>query len=80
MLDSVSFNFKMDPKKNNSAAKKESVLPMSRIKIIMKSSPDTENIGQDTLFLVARTTVSNFKQFFPLPYHFSKESFLLFIL
>ncbi|XKL68733.1 hypothetical protein PGB90_006502 [Kerria lacca] len=43
----------MDVKRNN---KKESLLPISRIKIIMKSSPDTENIGQDTLFLVARTT------------------------
>lgn len=47
----------MDVKRNN---KKESLLPISRIKIIMKSSPDTENIGQDTLFLVARTTVSHF--------------------
>lgn len=48
----------MDSKKTNgTAVKKESLLPISRIRIIMKSSPDTENIGQDSLFLVARSTV-----------------------
>ncbi|XP_065222788.1 chromatin accessibility complex protein 1 [Planococcus citri] len=47
----------MESKKaNGSSAKKESLLPISRIRIIMKSSPDTENIGQDSLFLVARST------------------------
>ncbi|CAB3369959.1 Hypothetical predicted protein [Cloeon dipterum] len=29
-------------------------LPISRIRTIMKSSPDVENIGQDSLFLIAK--------------------------
>ena len=47
----------MDSKKNAAAKTKETLLPLNRIRIIMKSSPETENIGQDALFLVARTTV-----------------------
>ena len=47
----------MDSKKNAAAKTKECLLPLNRIRIIMKSSPETENIGQDALFLVARTTV-----------------------
>lgn len=37
---------------------KETQLPIYRIRTIMKSSPDVENIGQDSLFLVTRATVS----------------------
>ncbi|XP_013404135.1 chromatin accessibility complex protein 1-like [Lingula anatina] len=31
-------------------------LPLSRIKTIMKSSPDVSNISQDCLFLIAKAT------------------------
>lgn len=34
-------------------------LPISRIRTIMKSSPDVENIGQDSLFLIAKAAVRN---------------------
>jgi chromatin accessibility complex protein 1 len=36
---------------------KELRLPISRVKTIMKSSPQVEAIGQDCLFLVAKATV-----------------------
>lgn len=39
---------------------KELRLPISRVKTIMKSSPQVEAIGQDCLFLVAKATVSTF--------------------
>lgn len=39
---------------------KELQFPFSRIKTIMKSSPDVENVGQDALHLVTKATVSNF--------------------
>ncbi|RZF36917.1 hypothetical protein LSTR_LSTR004605 [Laodelphax striatellus] len=35
---------------------KETVLPLSRVRTIMKSSPDVENISQDSLPLVIRAT------------------------
>ncbi|XP_046673419.1 chromatin accessibility complex protein 1 [Homalodisca vitripennis] len=35
---------------------KELQLPVSRIRTIMKSSPDVENIGQDALHLVTKAT------------------------
>lgn len=54
--DPISPTDEMDSKKN-AVVKKETLLPINRIRIIMKSSPETENIGQDALFLVARTTV-----------------------
>ena len=56
--DSLDTVDEMDSKKNAAAKTKETLLPLNRIRIIMKSSPETENIGQDALFLVARTTVS----------------------
>ncbi|CAH0385165.1 unnamed protein product [Bemisia tabaci] len=41
----------------NSATKvKELLLPVSRVKTIMKSSPDVENVGQDALHLVTKST------------------------
>lgn len=44
---------------NKSGSKeKELQLPISRIRTIMKSSPDVENIGQGALYLVTRATVS----------------------
>ena len=33
-------------------------LPLARVKTIMKSSPEVENVNQESLFLVARATVS----------------------
>lgn len=38
---------------------KELQLPVSRVRTIMKSSPDVENIGQDALHLVTKATVSS---------------------
>lgn len=35
-------------------------LPLSRVKTIMKSSPDVEAVGQDPLYLVTKVTVSIF--------------------
>lgn len=36
---------------------KDLKLPISRVKTIMKSSPQVEAIGQDCLFLVTKATV-----------------------
>ena len=33
-------------------------LPLSRVKTIMKSSPEVSNIGQDSLFMIAKSAVS----------------------
>ena len=33
-------------------------LPMSRVKIIMKSSPDVDHISPDALFAMTKATVS----------------------
>lgn len=38
---------------------RELQLPISRVRTIMKSSPDVENIGQDALHLVTKATVSD---------------------
>ncbi|XP_075237243.1 chromatin accessibility complex 16kD protein-like [Lycorma delicatula] len=35
---------------------RDTQLPMYRVRTIMKSSPDVENIGQDSLYLVTRAT------------------------
>ena len=35
-----------------------SSLPLARVKTIMKSSPEVSNIGQDSLFLIAKSAVS----------------------
>lgn len=34
------------------------IIPMSRVRTIMKSSPEITNINQDTLFLVCKATVN----------------------
>ena len=34
------------------------IIPMSRVKTIMKSSPDIVNINPDTLYIVCKATVS----------------------
>ena len=33
---------------------KDVLLPLARVKTIMKSSPDVENIGQESLFLITK--------------------------
>ena len=33
-------------------------LPLARIKTIMKSSPDVSHAGQESIFMVAKATVS----------------------
>merc|ERR1711976_1062239 len=38
------------------AAKGAGNLPLARVKTIMKSSPEVENVNQESLFLVARAT------------------------
>jgi hypothetical protein len=40
----------------------QTLIPMSRVKTIMKSSPEITNISNDTLFVVCKATVykSNF--------------------
>ena len=40
---------------------KDVLLPLARVKTIMKSSPDVENIGQESLFLI--TKVRNYDLF-----------------
>ena len=32
-------------------------LPMTRVKTIMKSSPDVDNVSQESLFLITKATV-----------------------
>ncbi|KAF4527827.1 hypothetical protein B566_EDAN016311 [Ephemera danica] len=41
---------------NYTPNKRELQLPIARIKTIMKSSPDVETIGQDSLFLITKAT------------------------
>ncbi|KAJ3609718.1 hypothetical protein NHX12_024229 [Muraenolepis orangiensis] len=41
---------------NNVPANKNVSLPVSRVRLIMKSSPDVSNINQDALFLTTRAT------------------------
>ena len=41
-----------------------SILPLSRIKTIMKSSPDVNSVGNDSLFMIAKATVSYIPHYF----------------
>ena len=43
------------------SAKGGANLPLARVKTIMKSSPEVENVNQESLFLVTRATVSFYK-------------------
>ena len=38
---------------------KDVLLPLARVKTIMKSSPDVENIGQESLFVITKVSSSN---------------------
>ncbi|XP_006635857.1 chromatin accessibility complex protein 1 [Lepisosteus oculatus] len=42
--------------KQNHTSNKHISLPISRVKLIMKSSPDVSSINQDALFLTAKAT------------------------
>ena len=45
------------PAANNSPLRsKDVLLPLARVRTIMKSSPDVENIGQESLFLITKAT------------------------
>ena len=46
------------------SAKGGANLPLARVKTIMKSSPEVENVNQESLFLVTRATVSFYKSQF----------------
>lgn len=37
----------------------QTVLPVSRIRTIMKSSPEVSNIGQDALLIMTKATVND---------------------
>ena len=41
---------------NSPLRSKDVLLPLARVKTIMKSSPDVENIGQESLFLITKAT------------------------
>jgi len=41
---------------NSPLRSKDVLLPLARVKTIMKSSPDVDNIGQESLFLVTKAT------------------------
>ncbi len=47
-----------DKDSQTSASKKNISLPVSRVRLIMKSSPDVSSINQDALFLTTKATVS----------------------
>jgi chromatin accessibility complex protein 1 len=44
-------------KDNNVSTNKNISLPISRVRLIMKSSPDVSNINQEALFLTTKATV-----------------------
>merc|ERR1711974_467355 len=41
---------------NSPLRSKDVLLPLAKVKTIMKSSPDVENIGQESLFLITKAT------------------------
>eukprot|EP00088_Acartia_fossae_P016204 TRINITY_DN1905_c0_g1_i1.p1 TRINITY_DN1905_c0_g1~~TRINITY_DN1905_c0_g1_i1.p1 ORF type:complete len:128 (-),score=43.44 TRINITY_DN1905_c0_g1_i1:297-680(-) len=41
---------------NSPLRSQTTILPMARVKTIMKSSPEVENIGQESLFLITKAT------------------------
>lgn len=54
-------------KNDSTVESKSNSLPLARIRVIMKSLPDVQNITPEALVLVTRATVINsfyFKQFF----------------
>lgn len=64
-VPSVSRRVPMKMSQNNadkddqtSTSKKTISLPISRVRLIMKSSPDVSSINQDALFLTTKATVS----------------------
>ena len=56
---------------NSPLRSKDVLLPLARVRTIMKSSPDVENIGQESLFLITKVSIydkannnENLAQFF----------------
>ena len=45
---------------NSPLRSKDVLLPLARVKTIMKSSPDVENIGQESLFLITKVMLQFF--------------------
>lgn len=43
---------------SKSGSSKQTLIPLNRIRTIMKSSPEITNINQDTLYSVCKATVS----------------------
>ena len=48
----------VDDKVNDATNSKIISLPMARVKLIMKSSPDVSMINQEALFLTTKATVN----------------------
>ena len=42
---------------NSPLRSKDVLLPLARVRTIMKSSPDVENIGQESLFLITKVSL-----------------------
>ena len=42
---------------NSPLRSKDVLLPLARVRTIMKSSPDVENIGQESLFLITKVSI-----------------------
>ena len=55
-----------------SIANIQPIVPMSRVKTIMKSSPEISIINQDTLYLVCKATVLIFYSVYAFMVHLSK--------
>ena len=51
---------------NSPLRSKDVLLPLARVKTIMKSSPDVDNIGQESLFLVTKVYSRNYFWIFVL--------------
>lgn len=56
---SVELYLEMEANKDKSAKSTGCLLPVTRIRTIMKSSPDVSNIGQESVFLIAKAAVSS---------------------
>ena len=60
-MSSKSINNSLDDSKDGKSVKSppqfQTLIPMSRIKTIMKSSPEITNINNETLFIVCKATV-----------------------
>jgi len=53
-----SLNSSQNEQSGSVRTKPDVVLPQAKVKVIMKSSPEVEQIGNDALFLITKSTVS----------------------